>query len=633
MTNTLEELIEKATSDKELNYIEYNKFTYHEVLGTGNSGEVTKYEWNDSELTVALKRLKVNSNSDIEINYELINELKLLQSFISNKNIITFYGVTKDNDGYFNMVLQYADNGNLREYLSKNFINLEWNDKLHIAKEIACGLSFLHENNIIHRNLHSKNILIDKGEPLIADFGLAKQFSSNLNSHEILSYIEPQCLIDQTYKFDKKSDVYSLGVILWEISSGKIPFQSIPEHSIADHISQGNREESMEGTPSQYIELYKQCWDKDPNIRPETNSILETLNKLTLNGTSDQPISNESLDQPINNESLDQPIINESLDQPISNESLDQPINNESLDQPITYESLDQPISNESLDQPISNESLDQPISNESLDQPISNESLDQPISNESLDQPISNESLDQPISNESLDQPISYESLDQPISNESLDQPISNETDETLNQSVSEETLNKSISEETSNQINQTLIKNNEISPSDFYESDKKGVIIQVNSEIIIQNKETSSEIIEVSIKAEENLEIKRKKANKYFNDGKFVESLKIYEEILMVHHSEEDLQNASNWNLYGRFLTPKWKIFNWISNSKKLCNLIKALDMNTTLTHLNLWGNEIGPAKGKLFAEALKNHLGPNAEKMFTKARSLNTKLTLLQ
>ncbi|CAG8478798.1 28710_t:CDS:10 [Dentiscutata erythropus] len=166
----------------------------------------------------------------------------------------------------------------------------------------------------------------------------------------------------------------------------------------------------------------------------------------------------------------------------------------------------DQPISNESLDQPISNESLDQPISNESLDQPISNESLDQPISNESLDQPISNESLDQPISNESLDQPISNESLDQPISNE-----IPSQLNETLSQSDSEETLNKSISEETSNQLNQTSVKNNETSSSDqqdenFHASDTKGVIIQINSEIIIHDKAMSSDTIEISIKNDNN-------------------------------------------------------------------------------------------------------------------------------
>ncbi|CAG8753074.1 2310_t:CDS:1, partial [Dentiscutata heterogama] len=100
---------------------------------------------------------------------------------------------------------------------------------------------------------------------------------------------------------------------------------------------------------------------------------------------------------------------------------------------------------------------------------------------------------------------------------------------------------------------------------------SDAKKVIIQVNSEIIIHDKATSSDTIEISIKSDEKLEIKRKIACKYFNEGKYVESLKIYEKILIAHHSEEDLQNASNWNLYGRFLTPKWKFLSWISNSKK--------------------------------------------------------------
>ncbi|RIB23140.1 kinase-like domain-containing protein [Gigaspora rosea] len=75
------------------------------------------------------------------------------------------------------MVLEYADEGTLRDYLMVNFTKLQWTDKLHIAKEIALGLLFLHDNNIIHRDLHSKNILIYQKQPKITDFGLSKQIN------------------------------------------------------------------------------------------------------------------------------------------------------------------------------------------------------------------------------------------------------------------------------------------------------------------------------------------------------------------------------------------------------------------------------------------------------------------------
>ena len=69
----------------------------------------------------------------------------LTEKYLSNEYI--------DSNGYYNMVLQYADNGTLREYLMTNFTKLQWTDKLCIAKEIALGLLFLHDNNIIHRDL------------------------------------------------------------------------------------------------------------------------------------------------------------------------------------------------------------------------------------------------------------------------------------------------------------------------------------------------------------------------------------------------------------------------------------------------------------------------------------------------
>ncbi|RIB09066.1 kinase-like domain-containing protein, partial [Gigaspora rosea] len=127
----------------------------------------------------------------------------------------------------------------LREYLKKNFSKLEWTDKLRMAHEILDGLKFLHKNDIIHRDLHSKNILVHDGKLLIADFGLSKDETSktsNASVHGMQAYIDPQCFENITYKRSKKSDIYSFGVILWEISSGKPPFQSLNPYAIIIHI-------------------------------------------------------------------------------------------------------------------------------------------------------------------------------------------------------------------------------------------------------------------------------------------------------------------------------------------------------------------------------------------------------------
>ncbi|KAF0548833.1 kinase-like protein [Gigaspora margarita] len=102
---------------------------------------------------------------------------------------------------------------------------------------------------------HSKNILIHQRQPKIADFGLSKQINeTSMTSNSIVcgmpAYVEPRCLFDQKYRRDKRSDVYSAGVILWEISSGKPPFQDCTKETIVINIYQRKRENPIEATYS-----------------------------------------------------------------------------------------------------------------------------------------------------------------------------------------------------------------------------------------------------------------------------------------------------------------------------------------------------------------------------------------------
>ncbi|RIB25815.1 kinase-like domain-containing protein [Gigaspora rosea] len=285
LANTNIESFEKVISRKHINRINKNQLSKSEEIAKGAFGNIHKAEWKVYKLTVALKSLRADISSDQNTMEDFMKELQLLQKLGSHPNINTFYGISEDSCNRFCMVLEFASDGNLRQYLKTNFSSLKWSDKLRMAKELTLGLFFLHNNDIMHRDLHSKNILVNEGSIKITDFGLSTSLNEKPKpryfTYGMPAYVEPQYFKNPNYEFTKKSDIYSLGVILWEITSGKPPYQSFTSiDAIAVYIFQGKRETPVENTPEEYINIYKECWNEEPDKRPEAKQVLETLKIL-----------------------------------------------------------------------------------------------------------------------------------------------------------------------------------------------------------------------------------------------------------------------------------------------------------------------------------------------------------------
>ena len=122
---------------------------------------------------------------------------------------------------------------------------------------------------------------------MIADFGLSKHLADiDINSNSAVlgmpAYIDPQCYINNKYKRNEKSDIYSLGILLWEISSGKPPFSEIPSYNVNLEIVKGRRESPVSNTPLEYQQLYENCWKEEPNQRPDIEEAHRVLNQLKL---------------------------------------------------------------------------------------------------------------------------------------------------------------------------------------------------------------------------------------------------------------------------------------------------------------------------------------------------------------
>ncbi|CAB4445517.1 unnamed protein product [Rhizophagus irregularis] len=260
--------IEDGIASDYINYHDFDEFQNIKSIGTGGFGEVYRANWESSNTVVALKSLK---NDDCCMK-EIANETTMMHKVNIHTNIIRFYGITKrknnnrDNvDSDYLFVLEYADS----------------------ADAVSC----IHRKNIVHRDLHSKNILVHKNIIKLADFGLSRRAEVSTSTNNImgvLPYIDPHLFKNKTKNDNKnhpskKSDVYSVGVLLWEISSGQKPFGSHDASFLLFEIINGKRETPISGTPIDYVNIYTSCWRDNPDDRPDMRKVLSELMLININ--------------------------------------------------------------------------------------------------------------------------------------------------------------------------------------------------------------------------------------------------------------------------------------------------------------------------------------------------------------
>ncbi|GBC02886.1 hypothetical protein RclHR1_04880011 [Rhizophagus clarus] len=283
-----------------MEFVSYDKFNDMKFISEGGFSKIYKATWIDGpisrwnnekqrycrsgKMTVALKELNNSKN----INSNELNELKLFYNFALNQKshnngdvglgyINKYFGITQNPVTLnFMIITKYYESGDLTNYITKDFSKVSWHDKLGKLHYIITGLKNIHEANIIHKDFHSGNIFIYYHEAITGDLGITKSAIESLNDdneiYGVIPYVAPEVLEGQ--KYSKASDIYSFGMIMWELMTGRRPFwDKNHDAELIIEICDGLRPPIVTNAPEGYIELMQKCWHPDPNRRPTASDI------------------------------------------------------------------------------------------------------------------------------------------------------------------------------------------------------------------------------------------------------------------------------------------------------------------------------------------------------------------------
>uniref|UniRef100_A0A915PFL3 receptor protein-tyrosine kinase n=1 Tax=Setaria digitata TaxID=48799 RepID=A0A915PFL3_9BILA len=262
-----------------------------EIIGSGEFGEVCKgvlqpsFRITSSDIsqvqTVAIKTLKPGSSDKAKGDF--LMEASIMGQF-AHENVIRLIGVVTKNEPIM-IVIEYMENGSLDQFLRKNDNGvLELVQIIDMLRGISAGMKYLTEKGFVHRDLAARNVLVDSNLLCkIADFGLSRGLEGSVeqeyttNGGKIpVRWTAPEAITHR--KFTAASDVWSFGVVMWEVCSfGERPYWDWTNQKVISEITLGYRLPAPMDTPGSLHNLMLQCWHIDRHKRPTFAQILEIL--------------------------------------------------------------------------------------------------------------------------------------------------------------------------------------------------------------------------------------------------------------------------------------------------------------------------------------------------------------------
>eukprot|EP00002_Diphylleia_rotans_P010349 TRINITY_DN207_c1_g2_i1.p1 TRINITY_DN207_c1_g2~~TRINITY_DN207_c1_g2_i1.p1 ORF type:complete len:2529 (-),score=565.37 TRINITY_DN207_c1_g2_i1:198-7784(-) len=245
------------------------------TLGAGSYGSVCVGIYQGQK--VAIKKLHVQCLRD---NYFLSFYAEVcIMKKIKHRNIVRFIGAMMQIPN-LGLVMELVEKGSLRDVLRSSLQPLSAPQKLRLTQGIVRGMSYLHSQTppILHRDLKSANILVtDDYDAKICDFGFARVKVSNrtMTKCGTIAYQAPELL--QGRRYNEKADVYSFGIVLWEMEARESPYRDFDIATLISDVIAGVRPSVSDEMNSDCVALMRRCWDSNSELRPSFGDLLQQL--------------------------------------------------------------------------------------------------------------------------------------------------------------------------------------------------------------------------------------------------------------------------------------------------------------------------------------------------------------------
>ncbi|XP_075268367.1 mitogen-activated protein kinase kinase kinase 21 isoform X2 [Opisthocomus hoazin] len=285
-----------------LTEIDFQHLELQEIIGVGGFGKVYRATWRGRE--VAVKAARQDPDEDITATAESVRQEAKLFSMLRHPNIIALHGVCLREPNLC-LVMEFARGGSLNRALAaaapappgagaaRGGRRIPPHILVNWAVQIARGMLYLHDQAVVpilHRDLKSSNILLlEKMEHddicnktlKITDFGLAREWhrTTKMSAAGTYAWMAPEVI--KSSMFSKGSDIWSYGVLLWELLTGEVPYRGIDGLAVAYGVAVNKLTLPIPSTcPEPFAKLMKECWEQDPHIRPSFALILEQLTAI-----------------------------------------------------------------------------------------------------------------------------------------------------------------------------------------------------------------------------------------------------------------------------------------------------------------------------------------------------------------